>query len=70
MKLKNLCQSNSHVLSANVAQIPDKCYRNDGWEQISCMLKAFEFKIRSCDHDLRKDQNIDKTLVLVFFHSI
>ena len=63
MKLKNLCQSNSHVLSANVALIPDKCYINDGWEQISCMPKALDFKIRSQE----RDQNIDKTLVLVFF---
>ena len=34
------------------------------------MPKALEFIIRSCDHDLRKDKNIDKTLVLYFFHSI
>ena len=55
MKLRNLYQSNSHVLSANVARIPDKCCINDGWEQISCMPKALDFKTRSQE----RDQNID-----------
>ena len=52
VKLKTLYQSNSHVLSANVARIPDKS------KQISCMPKALELKFRSCDHNLRKEIKI------------
>ena len=58
MKLKHLYQCNSHVLSANVARIPDKCHINDGWEQIMYNSKALEFKIRSRDHDLKKKKKI------------